>query len=161
MTYFPNEIFKNILAYCGDDDEVKRQKFTKELIKDIDMYSFIKDQLEECMGEPYTHAYDEDGMEQQYGTLEITEDLTWYEKAERVENGSDFWSAVVQSEFHEAYQGLFTKFKFIKPRNIEKVYFYYYKSSKNILKDKIRILKPYIKMTENEIDELWNELRIN
>ena len=42
MTYLPNEIFKNILAYCDDRIERKQKKITEKIVSDIFMLNQYK-----------------------------------------------------------------------------------------------------------------------
>ena len=100
MTYLPNDIFKNILAYCDDRIERKQKKLFNQVLNDlsaiyIDSFLFGKsyDDFEVYTLDNYTEVefcytnktetYDEIGMawlvkQFHYETIDCWEDWTYF-----------------------------------------------------------------------------------
>jgi hypothetical protein len=130
QVYFPNEIFSNILSYCNESFEDKKQKHTKSLIKDIDTYRLLREKYK-----GYKENFDDMiGSEYYQWMIWSIEDngYTYEDALKEFNDEVSFKIGVVQSEYHKLTKDLFVKYKFIN--------------------------RKYIKMTEQEIEEFWTDI---
>ena len=130
QVYLPNEIFSNILSYCNESFEDKKQNHKAALIKDIDTYRLLREKYKGYK-ENFDDMIGSDYYEWMIWQIEVN-GCTYEVALKEFDDEVSFKIGVVQDEYHKLTKDLFVKYKFIN--------------------------RKYIKMTEQEIEEFWTDI---